>query len=121
VKHLISFKPQFIPLIESGIKCQTIRKERKRPIIPGDTLILCTGLRTKHYRRIKEVECSGIYRVEIRTNSIMLSGKYLFGGRLLQFIQDDGFDAQRDFYDFFRKQYGPQVFVGVVINWTDMG
>jgi hypothetical protein len=43
----LNFQTQFVRLIESGKKRQTIRPLRKNPIKVGDKLYLFTGLRTK--------------------------------------------------------------------------
>ncbi len=48
----LNFEKQFVPLIESGQKRQTIRVERKNPIKVGDKLYLFSGLRTKYCYRI---------------------------------------------------------------------
>ena len=52
-----SLKPRFIPPILSGAKRQTIRAiSRRRHAIPGETLQLYTGMRTKQCRLIGVVE-----------------------------------------------------------------
>lgn len=49
----LNFQKQFVALIESGAKRQTIRPVRKRtPIKVGDNLYLFTGLRTKNCKNI---------------------------------------------------------------------
>lgn len=57
----LNFKGEFAKMVASGEKRQTIRALRKRPILlPGDTLHLFTGLRTKQSRRLIEpVVCIG--------------------------------------------------------------
>ena len=47
-----NFKPQFVPLIETGAKQQTIRSPRKRHTQPGEAMQLYTGMRTKACRKL---------------------------------------------------------------------
>ncbi len=62
---LFNFKAQFVPLVESGVKRQTIRqtrKDKRRPV-PGDIAALYTGLRTRNTRlllRAPVVQCCAV-------------------------------------------------------------
>ncbi|MEM6839576.1 MAG: ASCH domain-containing protein [Cyanobacteria bacterium P01_C01_bin.120] len=48
-----NFKPQFAPLVESGVKRQTIRaRGKRRHARPGEALQLYTGQRTKACRKL---------------------------------------------------------------------
>ena len=59
----LNFQKQFVPLIESGEKRQTIRSQRKQPIKVGDLLYLYTGQRTKNCRKLAESICLFAHRV----------------------------------------------------------
>lgn len=49
-----------MPLIESGMKSMTIRKDRANPIKTGDKLFLYTGMRTKDCNQIANAECINV-------------------------------------------------------------
>lgn len=119
----LNFQKQFVPLIESGEKRQTIRLKRKNPIKVGDNLYLFTGLRTKNCKNIitpysrpynsrktgkhsEYVICKSVEKIKIEENLICLySDKYLCGFHYLstietkRFIDDDGFKGD-DFNKF---------------------
>lgn len=123
----LNFQKQFVPLIESGKKRQTIRLVRKKNLIkPGDRLYLFTGLRTKKCERIfvnnawynkgPFVICKSVDNIEIRLRDIYINGKELMGCDKFSLAYKDGFENYTDFYFFFKKQYGLP-FQGVVIKW----
>lgn len=122
MRHLISFKPQFAEMIEAGTKRQTIRKARKRPIQPGDTLILCTGLRTKDYRKIGEAVCTQVDSIRIRhlTGVIWINGHSLRHIDMDRLARADGFLGVNEFEGFFKGQYGEGDFEGVLIHWDKL-
>jgi hypothetical protein len=71
-----SFKERFIPLIKSGEKRQTIRRIRKYPVRPGDSLYLYYGLRTKNCRLIMETTCQATEKIRIGKNgSVLIKGR----------------------------------------------
>jgi len=113
---VLGFKQHFKKAIISGEKRQTIRKQWKRPIKPGDTLFLSVGMRTKNYQRLKEAECSSITPVTIRASSVTLDSKDLNAGEIEEFAKLDGFSTSQAFYDFFEENRGLP-FDGVVIEW----
>lgn len=112
----INFKKQFAELIESGEKRQTIRPLRKRPIKPGETLFLYTGLRTKQSRKLKEVVCKNVSPVIIGPGWIELNERMLDMKETYEVARRDGFIKLLSFFNFFRKQYGSP-FYGVLIQW----
>lgn len=134
----LNFQKQFVPLIESGEKRQTIRLERKVPIKAGDKLYLFTGLRTKNCKRILPhnviveedyrpfVRCKGVERIVFFSRYINdtdflicceLNGQPVIKPNELQALaKADGFDTYYDMYDFFNNQYGLP-FEGVLIKW----
>lgn len=127
---MLPFKPQFAELVRAGIKRQTIRKVRKsHPIQVGDTLILATGSRTKHYRRLcgnsgdfwqLPPVCTTVEPIEIDIGIdegyIRVGGHTLYLQERLDLVHADGFKSTADFMEFFRKTHGLP-FAGVVIRW----
>ena len=71
--HVLMFDRQFVPLIESGDKCQTYRTPRKRRIVPGDWLSLRywegAAYRSQQ-REIMEVECTSVEQVRLTEGRI---------------------------------------------------
>lgn len=123
----ISFKKQFVPLIESGAKRQTIRS-RKHPIKVGDRLYLYTGMRTQDCTKIAESICIEVERFSL--------SKYLHHDPVVHVdyfdlsptaIADlafaDGFTNQHEFINFFlespkaTKEDGVINFSGQIIKW----
>lgn len=94
-----SFKEQFIPLITSGEKRQTIRSHRKHQAKPGDTLFLYYGMRTKWCRKIKETKCIGTARITIAVNgSVFMDGIKLNQVDKDHLAHSDGFRHEDDFH-----------------------
>ena len=121
----INFKLEFAPPVESGEKRQTIRRERKRPIVPGDTLNLYTGQRTKNCRLLRVVECRAIKDVDIRRDAVVLADRAnqntvgIFPAAskdAATFAKADGFDSFESLVKWFNTTYGLP-FRGVVILW----
>lgn len=57
-----SFQREFVPLIVSGHKSQTVRRHRRRHARPGEAMQLFTGMRTSHCRKIiPDPVCTEIY------------------------------------------------------------
>ncbi|WP_028314686.1 hypothetical protein [Desulfatibacillum aliphaticivorans] len=118
IKHVVGFKKQFAPMVKAELKNQTIRKERKRPIKPGDILRMYTGP-YKPGKRIflREAVCQSVQPIRINTDeSVVLDGKELNGEAAFKLAQDDGFPLTEKFVDFFRQNYGLP-FEGVLIRW----
>ena len=105
--HVLMFRRRFVPLIESGDKCQTYRPPRKRRIVPGDRLSLrCwegVAYRSKH-REIMEVECTSVEPVTITVGSITYAMAVL-----------DGFTTRNDMIDYFDLP-----FEGILIRWRKL-
>lgn len=129
----LNFQKQFVPLIESGKKRQTIRPVSKRVIISGDKLFLFTGLRTKNCRCIippiriyhrdqhsftfnPYVICKSVDKIKIGLLEVYINEKELMGCDKFSLAYKDGFENYTDFYFFFKKQYGLP-FEGVIIKW----
>ena len=118
-----SFKQRFVPLIESGVKAQTIRAHRRRHVRPGEPMQLYFGMRTKHCRKIiEDPTCNSVEVISI------VVGLFGFGatrirGDLLNFesiqclAQDDGFEHVADMHAFWLKEHGEGKFEGMIIKW----
>lgn len=101
-----NFKPEFVPLIESGQKRSTIRSTRR--CSPGDIMQLYTGQRTKQCRKIMDALCIGVAEIEINDSDIWrlpkpADGKVFVNPRL---SHQEGFLNECEMLDFFRRQYG---------------
>ena len=118
-----NFKPQFVPLIESGKKTQTIRAiGKKRHAKPGERLQLYTGMRQPGCRKIiADPVCVSVANVRIKYDYSGLlpepkitSGMYDINPYAL--APDDGFSDVGAFMDFFEDTHGLP-FEGVLIKW----
>jgi len=112
----INFRKRFAEMVESGIKQQTIRRERKHPIKVGDLLYLYTGMRTKYCRKIGEAVCKSMESITIDREGIKLGKCYLTGQQQHDVAWADGFRHLYEFVDWFNKLYGLP-FKGVLIEW----
>lgn len=126
----LSFKAEFITAIDAGEKRRTIRKVRKagNPV-PGGTLQLYSGMRTKDCEKIRDVTCTRVRSVKIDHMGVTLDGDFLWAGNAPayeggpdpdhydgDFARADGFNSFQDMADFFEKQYGLP-FEGQLIEW----
>jgi len=112
-----NFQEQFAEDIEVGRKRQTIRRKRKRPTRPGDTLYLYTGLRTKRCRKLREAVCKSVVGITISPAFVVtLGGLRLYWSDATRLAQDDGFNNLVDFCRFFERHYGLP-FGGELIKW----
>jgi hypothetical protein len=68
-----SFKERFVPFILNGSKPHTIRKRRKYPAKPGDTLYLYFGLRTKYSKKLREEKCLDVKTIYIKQKAICIA------------------------------------------------
>ena len=113
-----NFKKQFVPLIESGEKRQTIRalrKDGRKPKV-GKTLYLYTGMRTKDCRKLKEVVCKSVTRIVIGRGYLRLNEVFLHSFEKLQIAFADGFKTYQEFQNFFEETHGLP-FRGYLIGW----
>ncbi len=127
---LIGFQKQFVALVESGEKRQTIRAYRKDGREPksGERLYLYTGLRTKQCRKLGEAVCLNARRFEITGEA---SGIFWLieddGGDMEVMTTDechdlasaDGFATHYEMTDWFKKTHGLP-FEGVLIRWGEI-
>jgi hypothetical protein len=114
-----NFQKRFAPLVETGVKRQTIRRRRKRLTRMGDTLYLYEGMRTKKCRRLRDPEiCRLVLPVAISEFAIGLGGALLRTYKAKDvFARLDGFGNWPEMRDWFRKQYGLPFYGGEAIYW----
>ena len=128
----LNFKRQFVAHIRSRRKRHTIRAKRKRPIKPGETLYLYTGMRTKQCEKIIEpVTCAKVddIRIELRpaqgngalTRGLQFPHVIVEGIDLSEDEKDrlayaDGFDSFADMMKFWD---GRLPFNGDLIHWKE--
>lgn len=101
-----NFKERFADDVEKGIKRQTIRPVRKNPTKPGDELYLYTGQRTKKCRKLLETFCKSVDKLSIFTNKVIINDKCMSSYEICELSKNDGFENVRDFFEFFKNQYG---------------
>jgi hypothetical protein len=100
-----NFQSDFVPKIESGLKCSTIRRTMRCKI--GDTMQLYTGQRTKDCQKIKDAICVGLAEVWITEGDI-----WEVVGRIgdlhptgLRLHEQEGFINAQEFVNFFKQKY----------------
>ena len=107
-----NFKKEFAGLVENGLKNCTIRQKARCKV--GDKLQLYTGQRTSDCRKLKDVICTGVYKITIKSTRIMHESGFPY------LIEDlaklDGFQNADSFFNFFKEQYGLP-FDGYLITW----
>ena len=117
----LNYREQFGELIEKGLKVQTIRAKRKRPIKAGETLYHYTGMRTKNCRRRLVSKCLGVRDIWINGGgTIYLDGSKLTIKERKNFAEADGFVDCDAFLAFFSLTHGLP-FYGDVILWNFPG
>ena len=139
-----SFKKRFAGSVRNGRKRQTIRKPRKYPTKPGDTLYLYTALRTKWAKKLREVTCKSVHRIYIFFNKpyihispcwnpnpdgkiVLVKGAIISDMyKLNEFARADGFKNWEDMKAFWIAEYGVKKgnrkvilrkFEGELIKW----
>ncbi|QKS28695.1 MAG: hypothetical protein HT579_07020 [Candidatus Accumulibacter similis] len=119
--YLLNFKQQFAGSVECGDKRQTIRRWRTdgKRMVPGDTLKLYTGLRTRNARllRTAKVESVASVRMDCAENVIVVDGDRLDTARAAAFARDDGFGCVSEMLAWFRDQYMSNDFEGYYVRW----
>ncbi len=129
-----SFKAQFAEPIIAGEKRQTVRGERKRHARPGERLQLFTAMRTKHCRKLLDLDpvCIDVRPISIVLDNahreilslILLDGVVLNDQEVEAFAIADGFRATRidgtaraQMGEFWLRNHELNQFTGVVIRW----
>lgn len=121
-----SFKARFAPLIRSGAKTQTVRAERKRHALAGETLQLYTGMRTRSCKLIAKATCVAVSPIRFVFEPqplIFLHGlQHADEATLDHFAQRDGFTGWADLAAFWAKEHPDlTAFSGVLIQWRSDG
>ncbi len=132
---LLGFKSRFAQAVDNGVarverrpvphgrvssKRQTIRARRRDGRDPkvGDTLYLYTGLRTRNVRKLGEVPCRRVKRVQIdrRGTRVRVDGLALNAEGVRRLSRADGFRDAEQFLDFLEALHGFP-FDGWLIRW----
>ena len=132
---LLGFKSRFAHAVDNGVarlerrpmphdkvsaKRQTIRASRQDGRDPkvGDTLFLYAGLRTRHARKLGEVECRKVQRVQIdrRGVRVRIDGVVLNRDGVRRLARADGFREAEQLLDFLERLHGFP-FDGWLIRW----
>lgn len=115
-----SFQPEFVSMIESGRKIQTIRKTRRCDV--GDKMHLYTGLRTKQCKLIAVKKAVAVENVIIEPRGIIVGTPPCM--MLLEPAYSDLFACADGFVNFqamrrwFVDRYQSEVFHGFVHRWA---
>ena len=112
----LNFEARFAKAVASGLKTQTIRKLRKRPIKSGDRLSLFVGQRTTECKQIGLARCVYVSEVEIDAHVLRVNGIIVASDEARLFAKNDGFKDLAGLQRWFRKRYGLPFF-GVLIVW----
>ena len=119
-RHVFTFMPQFVPLVEGGKKLQTVRGIRKRAPRPGHIASLrewtgrpyASPQRIIGERWIREVQ-----KIELTEGFwILINGDPLSPDEEIDFATSDGFSDRNTMFDFFIQHRGLP-FTGHLISW----
>ena len=120
------FKPQFAPLVESGIKLQTVRPTPKRMPRAGDRISLrsWTGNPYRSKQRVlREATIEWVGRIMLFTDHgeerIMLDGLRCTAAAAERFARADGFPNSAKMFEWFVDNHGPLPFRGISICWSN--
>jgi hypothetical protein len=125
---VITFKPQFAPLVHAGVKRQTIRPPQKRPLVVGQSVSLreWSGKPYRSPQRVlrDEVRITEVTPITITETYVMFTpvdGRAAFAiwwndDKINEFARADGFASWVEMREWFDAQHGLP-FVGVLIKW----
>lgn len=116
-----NFKQRFAPDVKSGKKLQTIRPRRNRPTVPGDKLVLYTGMRTQKCELLRITTCTEVLPVVIEGRTVSVGGNLLTIGEIVELAQSDGFERAADFFEFFEHTYPSGTANMELIKWLPVG
>lgn len=121
MNHVRMFKPQFAPLVLSGVKCQTVRPTPRRMPKVGDRISL-REWKGKPYRSkqrlLRDAEITSVETVEIHHDRFVIAGKEPTPVGEWEFAKADGFNTPKDMLEWFAFEHGLP-FKGIVIRWTN--
>jgi uncharacterized protein YqfB (UPF0267 family) len=125
---ITGFKNRFEQPIEDGTKKHTIREDKNDRYKEGKWLHLAVGVRTKAYRLLKKVVCTGTQKIQILYGNggyfegfayqdvrVLIDGRELGYREVSELAKNDGFDMQDSFFKWFNKD-----FTGKIIHWTEL-
>ncbi len=117
---VLLFEPRFWQPIVSGEKVHSIRRTRKRPVVPGHDLSL-RGWEGKPYRSRQRVLCEetciAVRECWIDKQGIVIDGhRFSEPADLDQFAKSDGFDNWREMRTYRGFRYSLP-FSGCLIQW----
>lgn len=114
------FQPRFAPLVEDGVKGQTVRPRRRHPTRVGDRLSLreWTGRPyASKQRSLRETCCRRMARVTFaRNRGVWLDGQRLSAAEIETFARLDGFQEAAEMFGWFVATHGLP-FRGEVTYW----
>lgn len=114
----INFLARYADDVAEGIKCQTVRRQRKRPIMAGDTLYLYTGMRTRSCRRLLTTKCHMTRELKVTAEgTLKLDGQAIYRSQADEFARRDGLKDWDELCGFLKQRYGLPFDDGVVIYW----
>ena len=119
---IIGFHKEFVPLIESGVKIHTIRRDEKNRWKAGNTMQMYTDIRTKEMKRFAEKVCVSVQYLTINTErkEIFIHRKLLMSNSEIEHLaKNDGFESVDRFWDWFSTKKYESKFVGKIIHWTN--
>lgn len=122
-RHIFLFRKRFHAPVVSGDKLQTCRGVRKRPVRPGDLLSL-RGWTARPYGSpqfvLRESPCLSVEPIAIRTGrkrvAIEVAGVRLDDEEVWRFVRADGFRDAEDFRRYRLANYPPSS-SGILIRW----
>lgn len=103
---ILAFKTQFVLPIRAGKKIHTLREDKKDRWKVGKTIHFATGVRTKNYKEIRKGIVVSTQKVTMsyKHNNIILifvDGRELLPLEKSEFIFNDGFVNETEFFDWF--------------------
>lgn len=114
------FKPQFVPLIQSGSKRTTLRPIPKRRPEAGDVIDIREWASLPYRSKQLKIRTAPIVIVRdavIWDDGLVLDGLMLGSEAMLDAIaKADGFDGWEQMYDWFKRSYSLP-FHGILICW----
>src|SRR5260370_10457652 len=112
---LYGFKQRFVPKIKAGTKHHTIRARRAVEDLPGNTMHLYYGLRTKQCELLARTPCVKVGLIFIPDKHVFLiDGCGLDRDEKEQLAVCDGFDSFADMMGFWEGRFP---FDGKIYHW----
>ena len=116
---LYNFQKRFAPFIMRGEKTHTIRALRAYPDMPGKTMHLYTGLRTKKAKLLMRVRCTRVESIQITSHGdVRVGGELLALDERNALAKRDGFGDFAEMLLFWRSPTNRLPFRGHIIHWA---